>query len=86
MGKTLTWWILGALALGLAEPRAGASLSGRVTANFINICETAQCGNNLSVDDAIGHGTVVASLAAGRPATGIYSGGETGTCPESLTT
>ena len=55
------------------------TLSGRVTANFINICETAQCGNNLSVDDAIGHGTVVASLAAGRPATGIYSGGETGT-------
>ncbi len=59
--------------------RSHPTLSGRVTANFINICETAQCGNNLSVDDAIGHGTVVASLAAGRPATGIYSGGETGT-------
>lgn len=54
------------------------TLSGRVARNFINICDTPQCGNDLSVDDKVGHGTVVASLAAGRPATGIYSGGETG--------
>lgn len=54
------------------------SLSGRVTRSFINICETPECGNDLSVDDKVGHGTVVASLAAGRPAPGLYSGGETG--------
>lgn len=54
------------------------TLSGRVTRSFINICETTACGNDLSVDDKIGHGTVVASLAAGRPAPGLYSGGETG--------
>ncbi|HSD18172.1 MAG TPA: S8 family serine peptidase [Thermomonas sp.] len=54
------------------------TLSGRVARSFINICETPACGNDLSVDDKIGHGTVVASLAAGRPAPGLYSGGETG--------
>ena len=54
------------------------TLSGRVTRNFINICQTQQCGNDLSVDDKVGHGTVVASLAAGGPAPGLYSGGETG--------
>src|SRR5690606_35367858 len=37
-----------------------------------NICTTPECGNDLSVDDAVGHGTVVASLAAGRPVTGNY--------------
>ncbi len=58
--------------------RTHPTLNGRVTSNFINICTTAACGNDLSVDDKIGHGTVVASLAAGRPAPGLYSGGETG--------
>ncbi|MFT4179421.1 MAG: S8 family serine peptidase [Thermomonas sp.] len=48
------------------------TLSGRVTKSFIHICTTAACGNDLSVDDAVGHGTVVASLAAGRPALGNY--------------
>src|SRR5690606_38313000 len=48
------------------------ALSGRVAASFINICTTPECGNDLSVDDAVGHGTVVASLAAGRPVTGNY--------------
>lgn len=51
------------------------TLSGRVTRNFIHVGS----GNDLSVDDKVGHGTVVASLAAGRPAPGLYSGGETGT-------
>ena len=50
------------------------ALSGRVTRNFVNVGS----GNDLSVDDKVGHGTVVASLAAGRPATGLYRGGETG--------
>lgn len=54
------------------------TLSGRVTRSFINICSTPECGNDLTVDDKVGHGTVVASLAAGRPAPGLYSGGETG--------
>lgn len=48
------------------------TLVGRVSRNFINICETAECGNDLSVDDAVGHGTIVASIAAGRPAVGNY--------------
>lgn len=50
------------------------ALSGRVTRNFVNVGPS----NDLSVDDKVGHGTVVASLAAGRPATGLYRGGETG--------
>lgn len=44
------------------------ALSGRVTRNFINVGS----GNDLSVDDKVGHGTVVASLAAGRPVIGNY--------------
>ena len=58
--------------------RSHPTLSGRVTQSFINICTRPECGNDLSVDDKVGHGTVVASLAAGRPASGIYSGGQTG--------
>lgn len=54
------------------------TVSGRVSQSFINICTQPECGNDLSVDDKVGHGTVVASLAAGRPAPGLYSGGETG--------
>ena len=50
------------------------TLTGRVTRHFINV----GADNDLTVDDKIGHGTVVASLAAGRPAPGLYSGGETG--------
>ncbi|HWU69985.1 MAG TPA: S8 family serine peptidase [Pseudoxanthomonas sp.] len=44
------------------------ALSGRVTQNFIHVGSS----NDLSVDDKVGHGTVVASLAAGRPAVGNY--------------
>ncbi len=44
------------------------TLSGRVTRNFINV----DSSNDLSVDDKVGHGTIVAALAAGRPAIGNY--------------
>ncbi|MEO5961831.1 MAG: S8 family serine peptidase [Thermomonas sp.] len=50
------------------------TLVGRVTRNFIHV----GANNDLTVDDKVGHGTTVASLAAGRPAPGLYSGGETG--------
>lgn len=50
------------------------TLAGRVTRNFIHVGSS----NDLTVDDKVGHGTTVASLAAGRPAPGLYSGGETG--------
>ena len=50
------------------------TLLGRVTRNFIHVGSN----NDLTVDDKVGHGTTVASLAAGRPAPGLYSGGETG--------
>lgn len=45
------------------------TLQGRVTRHFINVNRQT---NNTSVDDVVGHGTVVAAIAAGRPATGIY--------------
>lgn len=51
------------------------TLTGRVTQHFIHVNSNV---NNTSVDDVVGHGTVVASLAAGRPATGVYSAGGTG--------
>lgn len=44
------------------------TLQGRVTRHFVNVGS----GNDLSVDDKVGHGTTVASIATGRPATGIY--------------
>ncbi len=55
------------------------TLAGRVTRNFIRVNPDA---NNTSVDDVVGHGTTVASLAAGRPVTGNYvneSGATVGT-------
>lgn len=63
------------ITIGLLDSgvnRNHPTLAGRVSKNFINICTTAACGNDLSVDDKVGHGTVVASLAAGRPAVGNY--------------
>jgi autotransporter-associated beta strand protein len=45
------------------------TLTGRVTRNFINVNPDT---NDLSVDDKLGHGTVVASLAAGRPVTANF--------------
>src|SRR5690606_6599728 len=44
-------------------------LTGRVTRNFVNVDPAT---NDTSVDDKVGHGTIVASLAAGRAATGQY--------------
>ena len=40
------------------------ALVGRVLQNFINV---DPAGNDLTVDDKVGHGTTVAQLAAGRP-------------------
>ncbi|WP_243713389.1 autotransporter serine protease [Luteimonas terrae] len=51
--------------------RRHPALQGRVTANLTYISST---GNNLSVDDVVGHGTAVAQTAAGRPF-GAWPGG-----------
>ncbi len=40
------------------------ALAGRVAANFVHV---DAAGNDLTVDDKVGHGTVVAMLAAGKP-------------------
>ena len=47
------------------------ALAGRVLANFVHV-EAA--GNDLTVDDKVGHGTIVATLAAGK-AFGQWPGG-----------
>lgn len=47
------------------------ALSGRVSANFVNVDPAT---NNTSVDDVVGHGTVVAQIAAGR-GIGNWGGG-----------
>ena len=47
------------------------ALSGRVNANFVNVNPAT---NNTSVDDVVGHGTVVAQIAAGR-SIGNWGGG-----------
>src|SRR5690606_17177183 len=47
------------------------ALAGRVLRNFVHI---EADGNDLSVDDKVGHGTTVAQLAAGR-AFGQWPGG-----------
>ena len=47
------------------------ALQGRVTANLTYISSN---GNNLAVDDVVGHGTAVAQTAAGRPF-GSWPGG-----------
>lgn len=49
--------------------RNNPTLAGRVVRNFVHVSSPP---NDLSVDDKVGHGTVVAELAAGRPATGLY--------------
>ncbi|ACF52653.1 autotransporter serine protease [Stenotrophomonas maltophilia] len=51
--------------------RTAVALNGRVLANF-NYIDPAR--NNLGVDDVVGHGTAVASLAAGA-AVGSWPGG-----------
>jgi autotransporter-associated beta strand protein len=45
------------------------ALSGRVAANFVHVDPAT---NDTSVDDVVGHGTTVASLAAGAPVLGNY--------------
>ncbi|MFC7300337.1 autotransporter serine protease [Cognatiluteimonas weifangensis] len=60
------------VTIGLVDSgvnRNHPTLSGRVTRNFVHVDPDA---NDLSVDDKIGHGTIVASLAAGKPAIGNY--------------
>jgi autotransporter-associated beta strand protein len=47
------------------------TLAGRVAANFVHVDAT---GNDLTVDDKVGHGTIVAELAAGK-AFGQWPGG-----------
>jgi autotransporter-associated beta strand protein len=49
--------------------RSHPTLAGRVTSSLINVTSPP---NNLAIDDVVGHGTTVASLAAGRPALGNY--------------
>ncbi|MEG0185777.1 MAG: S8 family serine peptidase [Stenotrophomonas sp.] len=51
--------------------RNAAALNGRVVAN-LNYIDGSR--NNLNVDDVVGHGTAVASLAAGT-AVGVWPGG-----------
>ena len=48
--------------------RSHPTLAGRVSRNFIHV----GANNDLTVDDKVGHGTVVAALAAGRPVVGNY--------------
>ena len=48
------------------------TMAGRVGASFIHVNPAT---NNTSVDDVVGHGTTVASLATGAPATGLYNAG-----------
>lgn len=67
-GKIGTGVSIGLLDSGV--DRNNPSLAGRVKLpEFINI--TAN-GNDLTVDDKVGHGTTVASLAAGKPMAANY--------------
>ncbi|MDQ3038817.1 MAG: S8 family serine peptidase [Pseudomonadota bacterium] len=49
--------------------RSHPALSGRVISSFTHVSSPP---NNLSIDDVVGHGTTVSSLAAGRPVLGNY--------------
>src|SRR5690606_37511225 len=49
--------------------RQHPTLAGRVARNFVHVDPAT---NDTSVDDKVGHGTVVASLAAGRPVVANY--------------
>jgi autotransporter-associated beta strand protein len=55
------------ITIGLVDTgvnRNHPALAGRVLANFVHV---DAAGNDLSIDDKIGHGTTVAMLAAGKP-------------------
>ncbi len=52
--------------------RSHPTLAGRVARNFVHVSSPP---NDTSVDDKVGHGTTVASLAAGAPAVGVYNAG-----------
>ncbi|WP_158601775.1 autotransporter serine protease [Solilutibacter pythonis] len=61
------------VTIGLVDSgvnRRHVTLNGRVVANLDNRLPP---GNNTRVDDVTGHGTTVASLAAGRPVLGNYT-------------
>ncbi len=62
------------VTIGLVDSgvnRNHPALNGRVTANFIHVDPNT---NNTSVDDVVGHGTVVAEMAAGK-GVGNWGGG-----------
>ena len=59
------------VTIGLVDSgvnRKHPALNGRVLRNFVHVGSDS----DLSVDDKVGHGTVVASLAAGQPVLGNY--------------
>ncbi len=68
-GLTGTGVVIGIVDSGVN--RSHPTLSGRVVKSFTYIDPAA---NNLNVDDVVGHGTTVASLAAGS-ASGTWPGG-----------
>jgi len=62
------------VTIGLVDTgvnRDHPALSGRVTRNFVHVDPAV---NNTSVDDVVGHGTVVAQMAAGQ-GVGSWGGG-----------
>ena len=62
------------VTIGLVDSgvnRQNPALAGRVTASFIHVDPAT---NNTSVDDVVGHGTVVAEMAAGK-GIGSWGGG-----------
>ena len=62
------------VTIGLVDSgvnRNHPALSGRVTRNFTHVSSPP---NNLSIDDVVGHGTVVAQMAAGK-GIGSWGGG-----------
>lgn len=62
------------VTIGLVDTgvnRQNPALAGRVTASFIHVDPAT---NNTSVDDVVGHGTVVAEMAAGK-GIGSWGGG-----------
>ncbi len=62
------------VTIGLVDSgvtRQNPALTGRVTASFIHVDPNT---NNTSVDDVVGHGTVVAEMAAGK-SIGSWGGG-----------
>lgn len=62
------------IVIGIADSGVNAAnpaLTGRVGAEYIYVDPAS---NNVAVDDVVGHGTIVAQIAAGRPV-GMFVGG-----------